>query len=339
MDARPDEAAVETSEPGAAIDGLRDTWSRYVSDWKDDPALNLGYGVLGEEWGGGGAFADEVVAQLAAPYLGDSVDVLELGCGGGKYSLRLAPRCRSLTCTDISAQMIEQTRATLAAQGLDEGVAFRQLNGVDFEGIPSNSVDFVFSYDVQLHLQPQNVFSYLLDARRILRAGGIFMLHQIDLTTAVGMGHFIMQFQHGTWKCDLGDPRRRGHIFFMSEDQLRAIAAAAGFSVERIVKDFPREDEAERRDLVAFLDGSTGNRLRDVPVDTVRLVQLEDQNTVYAVWDGHRAAIGSADYFVEAGFDWDRVDRVDAGEMSRLEEVAPLGEWEWPRRAAGDASG
>src|SRR5262249_17276676 len=156
-----------------------------------------------------------VVEELAGPYLGRSVDVLELGCGGGKYSMRLAPRSRSLTCTDISAEMIAQTRATLMTNSLDENAEYRQLNGIDFEGIPSNSIDFVFSYDVQLHLQPQNVFSYLLDARRILRAGGIFMLHQIDLATPVGMDHFLTQYQYGTWKHDLGDPRRRGHVYFM----------------------------------------------------------------------------------------------------------------------------
>src|SRR6516165_1973267 len=111
------------SEPGAAIDGLRDTWSRYVSDWHADPALNLGYRILGEEWGGP-AFADLVVEELAGPYLGRSVDVLELGCGGGKYSMRLAPRSRSLTCTDISAEMIAQTRATLMANSLDANAEY-----------------------------------------------------------------------------------------------------------------------------------------------------------------------------------------------------------------------
>jgi 2-polyprenyl-3-methyl-5-hydroxy-6-metoxy-1,4-benzoquinol methylase len=246
------------SEPGAAIDGLHDTWSRYVSDWHADPALNLGVGTLGEEWGSP-ALADLVVEELAGPYLAGSVDVLELGCGGGKFSMRLAPRSGSLMCTDISDEMIGQTRATLTANGLGTNVDYRRLNGIDFEGIPSNSIDFVFSYDVLLHLQPQNLFSYLFDARRILRAGGVFMLHQIDLTTPGGMDHFLVQYQHETWKHDLGDMRRRGHIFFMSEDQLRALAAESGFSVDRIAAGFPQAGHelspgSRGRDLIAFLD-------------------------------------------------------------------------------------
>jgi 2-polyprenyl-3-methyl-5-hydroxy-6-metoxy-1,4-benzoquinol methylase len=329
--------AVGVSEPGAAIDGLRDTWSRYVSDWHADPALNLGVGTLGEEWGGP-AFADLVVEELAGPYLGSSVDVLELGCGGGKFSLRLAARSGSLVCSDISAEMIDQTRATLTANGLGANVEYRRLNGVDFEGIPSNSIDFVFSYDVLLHLQPQNVFSYLLDARRILRAGGVFMLHQIDLTTSGGMRHFLVQYGHGTWKHDLGDMRRRGHIFFMSENQLRALATAAGYSVARIAAGFPPAGHElwpvnEGRDLIAFLDTRAGNRLRDVPLEAVRLVQLEDDATVHALWGGRRAAIQSADYLVEAGFDWERVQRIEGDELAHFEEIAPLEPWEWPRRA------
>jgi len=117
-DERPD----PVNEHGAAVDALRETWSRHVSDWRADPALNLGVSTLGEECGGP-ALADLVVDAVAAPQLGPSVDVLELGCGGGKFSTRLASRARSLLCTDISAEMIAHTRATLAQRGLDDKVA------------------------------------------------------------------------------------------------------------------------------------------------------------------------------------------------------------------------
>jgi hypothetical protein len=232
--------------------------------------------------------------------------------------------------------MIAQTRATLEAHGLDGNVSYRQLNGVDFDGVASNSVDFVFSYDVQLHLQPQNVFSYLLDARRILRAGGVFMLHQINLASPGGMDHFMTQFLHGTWKHDLGDLRRRGHVFFMSEDQLRALAEAAGYTVARIVAGVPPEGSelwrvGSGRDLIAFLDASRGNRLAGVRADDIRLVQVEGDVAVHAVWDGRRAAIPSAFYFNDAGFSWQRVEQISREQLDAIEEVERLEGWEWPR--------
>ena len=78
-------------------------------------------------------------------------------------------------CTDISPAMIDRTRANLLGRGLGQR-RYRVLDGIDFTGVPSASADFIFSYDVLLHVQPQNVFSYLLDARRVLRDGGVFML-------------------------------------------------------------------------------------------------------------------------------------------------------------------
>src|SRR5215469_12616647 len=78
---------------GDAVAALRESWSRYPRDWKRDPDLNRGVGTLGEEWGGP-AFADFIV-EFVSPYLGADMDVLELGCGGGKFSRRLAPRCRT----------------------------------------------------------------------------------------------------------------------------------------------------------------------------------------------------------------------------------------------------
>jgi hypothetical protein len=59
------------------IEALQRTWSRYAQVWDRRPDLNLGVKTLGEEWGGP-AFAQRILAQLAAPYLGPEVDVLEL---------------------------------------------------------------------------------------------------------------------------------------------------------------------------------------------------------------------------------------------------------------------
>src|SRR5258707_13424876 len=81
-----------SSSRSGAVDALRDSWSQYPGDWKRDPRLKMGVKTLGEEWGGP-EFADHVV-DLVSDYLGPNADVLELGCGGGKFSQRLAPRCR-----------------------------------------------------------------------------------------------------------------------------------------------------------------------------------------------------------------------------------------------------
>ncbi len=313
-----------------AVGALRKTWSRYPREWERDAALSLGGETLGEEWGGP-EFADLIV-ELVEPYLGADVDVLELGCGGGKFSQRLAPRCRSLLCTDISAEMIKHTRSTLGRRGLDENVDYRVLNGVDFNGVPDESVDFIFSYDVQLHLQPENVFSYMCDARRVLRDNGMFMLHQVNLASDGGMDHFVSQYRFGSWQSDLYDPRRRGFMYFMSGDQMRALADGARLFVERILDDFPVEGSALRhvtrgRDLIGFFK-LMPSRLRNVAPESVRLVRGERDPTVYAVLDGHRVAFASARQLTVAGFRMERVEQLAAGDLAELREADPLAPWE-----------
>ena len=121
-------------------------------------------------------------------------------------------------------------------------------------GCEDESADFIFSYDVQLHLQPQNVFSYMLDARRVLREGGVFMLHQINLATEGGLRHFLGQYAGDTWKRSFEDPRRRGHVYFMSEEQMAALTIEAGLQPERILHDSGKfEGVTGGRDLIGFM--------------------------------------------------------------------------------------
>jgi 2-polyprenyl-3-methyl-5-hydroxy-6-metoxy-1,4-benzoquinol methylase len=313
-----------------AVEALRATWSRYPGDWERDEALSMGAATLGDEWGGP-AFADLVI-ELVAPYLGADVDVLELGCGGGKFSSRLAPRCRSLVCSDISTQMIEHARTTLRQQGLEANVDYRVLNGVDFAGVPDDSVDFIFSYDVQLHLQPENVFSYMRDARRVLRDNGVFMLHQINLASEGGMDHFLSQYHFGAWKLDMYHPRRRGFMYFMSGDQMLALADAARLVTVQILDDFPSKDSAlwnatRGRDLIGFFR-CMPSRLRSVRPDSARLVRAEGDPTVYAVVNGQRMAFASARQVDAAGFRMDQVEQLAPGDMAALDEAEPLAPWE-----------
>jgi SAM-dependent methyltransferase len=318
--------ATPRQHEAGAVAALRDSWSRYPSEWKRDSALNLGAQTLGEEWGGP-AFADYLV-DLVSPHLGPDADVVELGCGGGKFSLRLAPRCRSLVCTDIAPAMIEHTRLSFGERRVGGNVSYHVLNGVDFSGIPAGSADFIFSYDVQLHLQPQNVFSYMLDARRVLRNGGVLMLHQINLASEGGMAHFMLQYAGETWKRDFGDPRRRGHIYFMSEDQMRALATQAGLQLERIVSDHGQlEHVTGGRDLIGFLRKQR-SRLEVEDLASVPLMKPEGRGTVYAVINGERLGLVSATQFERAGFRWDRVREVSDDELTAVPDGGLLEPWE-----------
>ena len=315
--------------PVDPVQALRDTWSRYARDWDDRPDLNLGAATLGDEWGGA-HFAERIVTEVAAPYLGPEVDVLELGCGGGKFSAHLRPRSRHLTCADISADMLARTRAHVG-EGSD--VAYLQLDGRDFAGVPDASVDLIYSYDVLLHLQPQNVFAYLLDARRILRPGGIFMLHAIDLASPGGSYHFELQYVQDTWSRPFEDPHRLGHIYYMSEDQLGALAALARFSADRVVDDWPPADDPEAwvtngRDIFAFLRREPG--LREPEAGEVRPVKTPDGRR-YAVVNGRRRVFRMDEIVAMAGLRDEDFELIDDAALAEIPEEQPVSRWELPQ--------
>jgi SAM-dependent methyltransferase len=292
----------------------------------------MDFETLGEEWGGP-QFADAIVDDLVAEYLGPDVDVLEIGCGGGKFSQRIAPKVRSLVCADISPAMIAQTRGELARRGVGENVSYQVLSGLDFAGVEDNSVDFIFSYDVQLHMQPQNVYSYMEDARRVLRPNGVFMLHQINLASEGGISHFLTQYNEHTWDYAFDSPARLGHIYFMSPGQMRALADAAGMKLERLVDDFPGEDSplypvTRGRDLIGFIRPAPSRLLDGGP--STRLMQVSGDATVWAMLaDGTRAAVIGQRQFERSGFKWDAIAEVTAEELAEIPLAElPLATWE-----------
>ncbi|HEY4280463.1 MAG TPA: class I SAM-dependent methyltransferase [Conexibacter sp.] len=316
------QGAPSTADP---VQALNQTWSRYAREWDDRPDLNLGVKTLGEEWGGA-EFAERIVTDVAAPYLGDQVDVLEIGCGGGKFSAHLRPRTRHLICADISADMLARTRRHVG-EGPD--VEYVQLSGRDFAGVPDASVDFIYSYDVLLHLQPQNVFSYLRDARRVLRPGGVFMVHAINLAASGGAYHFEVQYVQDTWSRAFDDPHRLGHIYYMSEDQLRSLAGLARFSVDRMITDWPPPGDPMRsvtsgRDTIGFLRREPGiHEQRDV-----RIIKAPDER-FYAIADGRRREFQMTEILEGAGYALDAAEPIGAEELAALPEDQPVSRWEY----------
>ena len=233
-----------------------------------------------------------------------------------------------LLCTDISVAMIEHTKQELARASVGDNVTYRVLNGVDFSGVEDASVDFIFSYDVQLHLQPQNVFSYMLDARRVLREDGVFMLHQINLASEGGMMHFLTQYAGSTWKRAFDDPRRRGHVYFMSADQMAVLATQARLEVECILDDWEQFHQVGGgRDLIGFLRARR-SRLDEAAPDEVELLKAVDGLTVYAVIDGRRLGLTSARQFERAGFRWENVREVAAAALEDTPDGGILELWE-----------
>ncbi|TNC70905.1 class I SAM-dependent methyltransferase [Rubellimicrobium roseum] len=115
----------------------------------------------------------EVVDWLAAQgLLGLGREVLEIGCGQGRFVAAIAPRVRWITGLDISAGMIARARETCA--GLCN-VALAVGNGCDLGGVTDGSVDLVLAADVFPYLVQTGeavLRRHVEEVARVLRPGG-----------------------------------------------------------------------------------------------------------------------------------------------------------------------
>lgn len=102
---------------------------------------------------------------------------LEIGCGIGRIARWMSEDFAEYTGVDVSPEMVRKA----AAYGFPR-TSFQAVSGGDLDGIPSGSVDFVFSFAVFQHVPDRNaILNYFAETARVLRPGGIFRLQMKGL--------------------------------------------------------------------------------------------------------------------------------------------------------------
>lgn len=153
-------------------------WNSYSADW--ERRYGAQYTHLGDEWCDDGTAHREWEQRLFdhtfAPWFAPDATVVEIGPGGGKWTVKIAPRVKSVVCFDVAEAMLKRTETRVAQDNLTN-VSFVLGNGLDMSAIPSGSVDVVFSYDVFVHIALEDTVAYLAEISRILKDGGIVVLH------------------------------------------------------------------------------------------------------------------------------------------------------------------
>src|SRR5712675_2776461 len=96
---------------------------------------------------------------------------LEIGCGPGRLMRPMSWNFGEIHGVDVSDEMIRLAEAKL----VNVPNAFpRATNGVDLACYADGYFDFVYSYAVFQHIPSRDVvFSYLTEAQRVLKPGGI----------------------------------------------------------------------------------------------------------------------------------------------------------------------
>lgn len=129
---------------------------------------------LGEQWTPSEEWKQALIDEVMLGYLEGGTTILEIGPGAGRFSVALQRLAGHLILVDLSDYCIELCRRRFAGA---ENVEFHVNDGRTLPAIPDRSVDGVWSFDVFVHIAPQDVEALLDEICRVLRPKGRAVIH------------------------------------------------------------------------------------------------------------------------------------------------------------------
>jgi ubiquinone/menaquinone biosynthesis C-methylase UbiE len=201
------------------IEGARGVFGPAHQGWRDNSAAEnrrrwdqWDWSRLGEEWTASEPWKQAMVDEVLLPTIPPGGTVLEIGPGGGRWSVVLQPRAERLILVDVAQRPLDLVAERLGEPGNAEYVL---TSGSALVGVDDASVDAVWSFDVFVHVAPVDQAGYLDEIARVLRPGGVAAIHHAD-----GRNRGAA-------------PSRRGWRAPMTAELFAALARERGLTVER----------------------------------------------------------------------------------------------------------
>jgi len=114
--------------------------------------------------------------------------ILEIAPGYGRITAHLLSYCEKLYGIDINQNCVDACNETF--KGLN--CEFHKNDGLLFDMIPDNSIDFCFSWDSLVHVDDNVIRSYLVEIKRVLKDGGYAFLHHSNLAEYVSPAENVL---------------------------------------------------------------------------------------------------------------------------------------------------
>jgi len=131
---------------------------------------NWDWSGQGEEWSESVEWKQSVIETLLKPNIADGSVVVEIGPGAGRWTGDLQARAKRLVGIDLSEACVRECRKRFASC---DNVEFRVGSGADLQGVPTTSVDAIWSFDVFVHINKAQFAAYALEFGRVLKPGGV----------------------------------------------------------------------------------------------------------------------------------------------------------------------
>lgn len=226
-------------------------WDKYARKWTKQNAYIEAVPIedvdkenyleyLGDEWGDKDS-VKQVIEDFIFPYINSDAVVAEIGSGGGRISAKIAPKISQLTCFDISEDMLTNARKNLTNFS---NIEYLLIDGQYFPKNYKYKFDFVYSFDVFVHLDLHTIWSYFKEIKKILSKSGKVFLHTTNLNAPKGWERFSKQDKY----------KVEGHYFVVPEI-IKQLASKAGY---KIIKESVIDEDNfyYKRDYLFILENS-----------------------------------------------------------------------------------
>ena len=123
--------------------------------------------------------------------LRSTATLVDLGCGTGRLAVHAIPYLEDGRYIGIEVAPSILERARRRVDALFPAAAAQWIHTTDTTfPLPDESVDIVCAFSVFTHIEHEDAYRYLVDARRISRPGGRFIFSCIPLEDEFGRGVF-----------------------------------------------------------------------------------------------------------------------------------------------------
>lgn len=146
--------------------------------WNDEYDWSDG----GESWTPDETWRREVLAHTLEKHLAPGAEVLEIGPGAGRFTAEvLAASPKRLVLVDLAQRCLDLCRERF---GELDFVEYHLNDGRSLDFLGDESIDFVWSFDVFVHVDADDLAAYVEQFRRIMRPGAIGILHYASIDRA-----------------------------------------------------------------------------------------------------------------------------------------------------------
>jgi ubiquinone/menaquinone biosynthesis C-methylase UbiE len=208
--------------------------NRYAGDWNTysrrwDLRYSSKYVHLGDEWNDDQTEDRKRDAFYFMAYVErwvrPDMTVLEVGPGGGKWTVRIAPKAKRVIVLDVAEEMLKRTKVRCDSVGL-KNVEYLLANGKDFQPIAEETIDFFFSYDVFVHIALEDTWPYAQEIARVLKPGGLGACHYA--INSVSEAWERIEQQNDWFR---GGKHSLGQFYYFSPETLRRMYERCGLRV------------------------------------------------------------------------------------------------------------